>query len=98
MSSEVGSNSIRNYRKIRRTIYDPRKDDLIPKLLPCDNCGDMCRVLVPTIKVFIYPKGDPRIQANHAEFEKHTKYWCIDCIRAAPIENDKRITSISVSD
>ena len=98
MSSEVGSNSIRNYRRIRRTVYDPRKDDLIPGTLPCSNCGDKCSRVIPTVQIFLYPTGDPRIQANNAAYEKHTSYWCFDCIRTASIENDKRMTQVSVSD
>jgi len=98
MASEVGSNIIKNYRAIRRTIYDPRKDDLIPTTLPCQNCREKCRVVIPTIQVFLYPDGDPRIKKNGARFEKHTSYWCFDCVRAATIENDKRQTNISVSD
>ena len=98
MSGEFGTNSIRNYRRIRRTMYDPRRDDLIPGKLPCANCGERCTVTIPIVKVFLYPKGDPRIAKNGAEYEKHTSYWCIDCARSAPIENDKRVTNISVSD
>ena len=98
MSGEIGANSIRNYRRIRRTIYDPHRDDLIPNKVPCSNCGENCSIAVPCVKIFAYPKGDPRIQQNNATFEKHTSYWCFDCVRSAPIENDKRVTNISVSE
>ena len=98
MAGEFGTNSIRNYRRIRRTIFDPRKDDIIPMKIPCKNCGDECSILIPIVRVFAYPKGDPRIQTNKSQHERHTDYWCFDCVRSAPIENDKRVTSISVSD
>lgn len=89
--SEVGSNSFAVNRRSRRTTeYDPRR----PVRMKCAKCAFRVLNVVPVKTLWALPPE--MVKKGMQDRQINVEHWCLSCVRAADVEDDRSQTNVSV--